>query len=352
MASQAHSVEKGPLLLSEVPSSQLYTDRQVAQVKSGDEQWQKGHELNLTGKSFLEKDYLLYQKVQQTSLESVAQSDLDFLREASKHKPLAYQKHPEGPIATPVFDVASLASHKLFLHDVNTQKQQLSSQLSTSPELFVRQSMGSAVDTEAARQLLITHSQLTPTTTHLLVKGYREAIEVGDGAQQSLLLLKTIAEEASDFEAAQAVLNASIRSPHKHQLLTQLHRFFSDAEQEALLSEQINGKTDLASQAIIQYGQLASSVRNNHVLYSNLSDAALGASSALAISRVNKTHPDYSVIVNNLKHNKSSRTFTANNLLVLKLTDNSESRAVLKDILDKGYIQYSDMRAEVASWLQ
>ncbi len=166
-----------------------------------------------------------------------------------------------------------------------------------------------------------------------------------------MVLLEALVEKSGSYKAAEVLLNSPHNSPLKHQLLSRLEQYFSEHEQEALLKEQISNKSNLASQALIEYAKLPSGVLEVDILYSNLSDKTLGASSAFALSKVLKVSSDYSKIGDFLKQHRSSRYAVANCLLALKLANTDDSKAQLRDILDQDYIQFEDIKAEVKSWL-
>lgn len=345
------AVEKGPLLISEVPSGQVYSDSDITALKNQDIEAYKGSSSNS-----LAKEYLLYTKVKATAVSNLSDAELSFLNQASEHKATAFQRHPEGPIAVPVFDVASLAKHKLFMADVNRQYKKLLPLLHSDPASFAEMSTKTPAHTQAAKQLLertasekngaVSSGAITSTVTNLLVDNYRNS-----DSQSSLVFLKALVETTHNYTAAEAVLTSKHKSPLKHQLLESLDGYFSDSEQEALLKQLITDKSELASQALIKYGQLPVSTLDADILYRTLSDPKLGASSALSIARLFESSPDYAQVMEHLKANQKSRVATANSLLVLKLTNSAGSKAALQDILNKDYIQFEDMKVEVSSWL-
>ncbi|WP_417446083.1 hypothetical protein [Kangiella sp.] len=339
--SSLSAYEGAPLLISEVPHNQVYTEEHIAQVKKLSVAALKGG-----AEDSLVNEYLLFKKVSDLNSEELSQDDINFLKQATIHKVTAYKQHPEGPIAIPIFDISSLARHKLFMNEVHSKKPELASLLQTNSVLFAEASTKSLVNLHAAKSLLQNSPSLPISTIDLLVANYK----VHD-SPDSLKLLEVLVENSGSYKAAQALLNSPYNSPVKHQLLIRLGQYFSDHEREALLKELISNRTALAPQALIEYGKLPQSVLNRDILYSHLSDETLGASSAFALSQFIKDNSDYSSIVDFLRQHPASRYAVANCLLALKLANTPESKALLRDILEQGYIQFEDIKAEVGTWL-
>lgn len=333
--------EGGPLLISEVPSNQVYSEERIADVKSQDLAALKGYP-----EDSLVNEYLLLNKVSDLNPEALSEGDISFLKQVANHKVTAYKQHPEGPIAVPIFDIASLAQHKLLLWKVHSKKLEFDSLLQSNLDLFATMSTENNINVQAAKGSLQDSPALSVASVDLLVNNYSQ-----HEAANSLVLLEALVEKSGSYKAAEVLLNSPHNSPLKHQLLSRLEQYFSEHEQEALLKEQISNKSNLASQAIIEYAKLPSGVLEVDVLYANLSDKTLGASSAFALSRVLNASSDYSKVVDFLKQHRSSRYAVANCLLALKLANTDDSKAQLRDILEQDYIQFEDIKAEVNSWL-
>lgn len=340
--SSSDAVEAGPLLISEVPAGQVYTEAHIEQIKKHDVSVLKAN----SGDALVD-EYLFYKKVFDLDASSLSEEQRRFLEQSSQHKTKVYKRHPEGPIAVPIFDIPSLAKHKLFLNDAFIKKQELVNLLSTNAIQFAQSSFSTPAHTEAAKLVLHeSEGSLSPVTIDVLVKNYQHSAN-----PSSLTLLKALMESSQSYSAAAALLSSEYDSPLKHQALGQLGQYFSSAEHEKLLREEALNQPKLASQALIEYGKLPSSVLRMELLYSKLADDKLGASSALALSRVLKQSSDYSAVVDNLKQQGASRHLVANSLLTLKLANTADSRAVLQTILDNDDIQFDDMKAEVTTWL-
>ncbi|AKE51656.1 hypothetical protein [Kangiella geojedonensis] len=347
----SQAVERGPLLMSEVPSDQVYSESDITAIKSQDIEAHKS-----TATNSLAQEYQLYIKVKAMAVRGLSDEEISFLNQASRHKATAFQRHPEGPIAVPVFDVASLAKHKLFMADVYHQQKELSPLLNADPASFARMSTATPANTQAAKLLLegsvpkadgeVSSASISSTMTNLLVDQYKHI-----DSESSLVLLKALVEATHNYSAAEALLTSKQKSPLKHHFLENLGNYFSEREQEVLLKQLIANESELASQALIKYGQLPLSILDADLLYTKLADPKLGASSALSIARLLETSPDYARVINHVKAHQKSRAATANSLLVLKLADTAESKAALQDILDKGYLQFEDMKVEVYTWL-
>ncbi|RDX37659.1 hypothetical protein DZA50_01675 [Kangiella sp. HD9-110m-PIT-SAG07] len=335
------AVERGPLLISEVPTHQMYSEEDINDIKLQEVISHKGNEQNT-----LEKEYSLFQKIKNINSNSLSPDQVEFLKTASKHQATAYTQHPEGPIAVQIFDVASLAKHKLFLHDVELQKSTLEPFWDSNPSLFVKKSLESSVNAQAAKALLNEKGELSSVNVELLVDAYSSTDNIKGHS-----LLQQLVAKTSSMKAAQALLNSSHKSPIKHQLLSSLEKYFSEIDQETLLREQVTTKSELTSQALIEYGKLPLSVIKIDILYSKLSDAEVGASSAFALSKILKVSSDYSQLLNNLKEKKNSRIETANSLLALKMANSPDANHVLRKVLENDYIQFDDIKAEVTTWL-
>lgn len=339
--SRSSASEGGPLLISEVPSNQVYSEERIADVKN-----QSLAALKSYPEDSLVNEYLLFNEVSDINPEALSESDIKFLKQVANHKVTAYKQHPEGPIAVPIFDIASLAQHKLLLGEVHSKKLEFDSLLQSNPELFATMSTENNINVQAAKGSLQDSPALQMATVDLLVNSYSHH----EGAN-GLMLLEALVEKSGSHKAAEVLLNSPHNTPLKHQLLSRLEQYFSEHEQEALLKEQISNKSNLASQALIEYAKLPSGVLELDVLYSNLSDKTLGASSAFALSRILKVSSDYSKVVDFLKQHRSSRYAVANCLLALKLTNTPDSKSQLRDILEQDYIQFEDIKAEVSTWL-
>ncbi len=333
--------EGGPLLISEVPSSQVYTEERIKQVKELSDAALKGG-----AEDSLVNEYLLFKKVSDLNPEELSQDDINFLKQATIHKVTAYKQHPEGPIAVPIFDISSLAQHKLFMNEVHSKKSEFTTLLQTNPVLFAEASTNNFVNLQAAKSTLQNSPSLPILTVDLLVANYKD-----HDNPDSLKLLETLVVTSRSYKAAEALLNSQHKSASKHQLLRALDQYFSEHEREALLKELISNRSGLAAQAIIEYGKLPQSVLDRDVLYSHLSDETLGSSSAFALSKLMKDHSDYSTIVEFLRQHQTSRYAVANCLLALKLANTPDSKTQLRDILEQGYIQFEDIKAEVNTWL-
>lgn len=339
--SNVSAIENGPLLISEIPSDRLYSEERIADVKS-----QSEAALKSDSEDFLVNEYLLFKKVGDVNPEALSQKDIDFLKQVAIHKPTAYKQHPEGPIAVPIFDISSLAQHKLLLNDIHLKQPEFIELLQTNPAHFTKLSLENSVNVQAAKASLKVPELLSIATETLLVDNYKQHEN-----PNSLVLLEVLAETGRNYKAAEALLNSQHRSPLKHQLLSRLDQYFSEHQQESLLKDQIFKKSDLASQALIEYGKLPQSVMDVDILYANLADKRLGSSSAFALSKVIRDSSDYSTIANYIKQHGSSRHAVANCLLALKLANTGDSKAQLRNILEQGDIQFEDIKAEVSSWI-
>lgn len=340
--SSSNAVESGPLLISDVPAGQVYTDAHIERIKNRDLAALKSG----AGDPLVD-EYLLTRKIYNLDAESLSQDEVEFLQQASKHQALAYKQHPEGPIAVPIFDVSSLAKHKLFLRGIYLKKPELLKVLNTNVAQFAQSSLLTPTHTEAAKLVLNqSRGHLSPVTIDVLVDGYKHNMN-----SASLALLRTLVESYKSYSAAAALLSSEYDSPLKHQVMSQLRQHFSATEREKLLREYALNQPKLASQALIEYGKLPLNVLKMEVLYSKLSDNKLGSSSALALSRLLKQSSDYSAVVDHLKQKASSRHAVANGLLTLKLVDTPDSRALLKTTLENDSIQFDDIKAEVTTWV-
>ncbi|ACV27189.1 hypothetical protein [Kangiella koreensis] len=339
--SNLSAAETGPLLISEVPSNQVYTEERIAQVKG-----QSDAVLKRGGEDSLVNEYLLFKKISGMNSEQLSEHDINFLKQATIHKVTAYKQHPEGPIAVPIFDISSLAQHKLFMSEVHSKKPELVTLLQTQPILFAEISTNNSVNLQAAKSALQEATSLSMPTADLLVDSYKTHAN-----PNSLQLLESIVDTNGSYKAAEALLSSPHKSHLKHQLLSRLGQYFSEHEREALLKEQILNRTELAPQALIEYGKLPQTVLDRSILYSYLADETLGSSSAFALSELIRESSDYSNIVDFLRQHGSSRYAVANCLLALKLANTRDSKAHLRDILEQDYIQFEDIKAEVNSWL-
>jgi len=339
--SHLSAAETGPLLISEVPSNQVYTEERIAQVKGQSVAVLKGG-----AEDSLVNEYLLFKKVSEMNPEQLTQHEVNFLKQATIHKVTAFKRHPEGPIAVPIFDISSLARHKLFMSEVYSKKLEFVTLLQTQPVLFAEISTDNLVNLQAAKSALQEVTFLSIPTVDLLVDSYKT-----DANPNSLQLLESIVEINGSYKATEALLNSPHKSRLKHQLLSRLGKYFSEHEQEVLLKEQILNRTELAPQALVEYGKLPQTVLDRSFIYSYLADETLGSSSAFALSELIRESSDYSTIVDFLRQHRSSRYAVANCLLALKLANTRDSKAQLKDILEQDYIQFEDIKAEVITWL-
>lgn len=341
LCEKTNAASAGPLLISEVPFNQVFTENEIITVKSQDISSLKSQPENA-----LVSDYIYFLTVSEVRPELATQADIDFLQRAASFKPTAYREHPEGPIAVPIFDTASLAKHKLLQIDAYAKKSEFSYLLQANPERFVLLSTSNRVNVNAAKIALQETVSLTPAITDVLIDKYSSR-----GGQESLVLLNVLVDTQKSFKAAEALLDSDLKSPLKHQLLRALPKHFTDRQQEMLLEQLIKQRSDLASQAIIQYSRLPSNIISTDLFYTNLSDEKLGASSAYALSRVINRDGDYSKLIDYIKNNRSSRLAVANGVLALKFANTGESKGYLKELLENDEILFEDMKAEVAIWL-
>lgn len=335
------AAEGGPLLISEVPANQVFTDNEIIAVKRQDISSLKSQPTNA-----LVSDYLYFLSASEIKPEQAKQTDLELLRSAALYKPSAYQEHPEGPIAVPIFDVASLAKHKLLQIEVYAKRSEFLSLLQASPERFASLSTSNRVNLHAAKIVLQDTVSIAPAVIDILIDTYSSQ----DG-QEGLVLLSVLVDTQKSYKAAEALFDSNLKSPHKHQLLRSLSRHFSDSQQKMLLEQLIKRRSELASQAIIEYSRLPLSMINSELFYTYLSDENLGASSAYALSRFINREGDYSKLINYLTSNRSSRHAVANGILALKFVNTTESRAYLKQFMESDAMLFEDMKAEVATWL-
>ena len=342
ISAETSAVEIGPTLISEVPPNQLYNESDILAIKdSAVKEFKSG------GQNSLTKEYVLYQEINSIDPQSLTTEQLSFLKSNTKHQTEAFKRHPEGPIAVPVFDIASLARYKLFLHQVELEKEQLNPIFNSSLDTFAQKSLESPATIQASKALLAESNDLSLLDTELLINSYKTA-----NHDDALPLLFALVEQKHSLEAAKAVLQSSFQSPLKHQLLSNLDKYFSAEQRETLLREHISAKSKLSSQALAEYGKLPQSVIKTELLYANLSDPSLGASSAFALANVLKKSSDVSILKSHLQHKKKSRLHTANTLLALKLADTAASRQLLQEALEQDYVQFDDMKAEVKTWLK
>ena len=336
------AAERGPLLISEVPSNQVFTEDEIRTVKSKDISSLKSQPTNA-----LVSDYIYFLTVSEVKPEVATQAERDILQRAASYKPNAYREHSEGPIAVPIFDIASLAKHKLMQMDAYAKKSEFLSLLQANPDRFATLSTSNGVNLHSAKMALHDAEGLSPTITDTLIEKYSSL-----GGDESLALLNVLVDTQKSYEAAEALFDSDLKSPLKHQLLRALPKHFTDSQQKMLLERLIKKRSELASQAIIQYSRLPSNSINTDLFYSYLSDGKLGASSAYALSRVINRDGDYSKLIDYLKSNRSSRLAVANGILALKFVDTPESKGYLKELLENDEILFEDMKAEVALWLK
>lgn len=331
----------GPLLISEVPTNQVFTENEIITIKS-----QHLSSLKSQPTNALISDYIYFLNVSKIEPEIATQAERDILQRAASYKPNAYREHSEGPIAVPIFDIASLAKHKLMQMDAYAKKSEFLSLLQANPDRFATLSTSNGVNLHSAKMALHDAEDLSPTITETLIEKYSSL-----GGHESLVLLNVLVDTQKSYEAAEALFDSDLKSPLKHQLLRALPKHFTDSQQEMLLERLIKKRSELASQAIIQYSRLPSNSINTDLFYSYLSDGKLGASSAYALSRVINRDGDYSKLIDYLTSNRSSRLAVANGILALKFVDTPESKGYLKELLENDEILFEDMKAEVALWL-
>lgn len=342
ISAEANTVEIGPTLISEVPPNQLYNENDILAIKDS-----AAKEFKNSGQNSLIKEYSLYQKINLLDPVNLTSAQLSFLKSNIKHQTEAFKRHPEGPIAVPVFDIASLAKYKLFLHHVEQEKIKLKPFFNSNLAIFAQKSLDSPASVQASKALLAESNDLSLLDTEQLINSYKVA-----NHKAALPLLLTLVQQKRSLEAAKAILHSSFQSPLKHQLLRNLDKYFRAEQRETLLREHISAKSKLSSQALAEYGKLPQSVIKIELLYTNLSDPSLGASSAFALAKVLKESSDISVLKSHLQYQKNSRLGMANTLLALKLMDTSASKQLLQEALEQDYVQFDDMKAEVKTWLK
>lgn len=335
-----YAVGKGPLLISELPPNQVYTEQQLTDFEKHPGTEFKGREL-----SGLEKDYQLYQKALGIAPENLTHEQRDFLRNLTAHKPRAYKAHAEGPVAIPVYNIKALAEHKLFKYKVAVEASKMETLFSSNIQQFVQQSTLNSTQVAAARKVIQDALSIAEVTQMQLIDAYKV-----DNSNYSVVMLSELAEVTGNKDAVLAVLKKDTSDWQKNQLLNGLNQYFSAQEQQVLLQEIIEQKNKLSSQALLIYAKLPATVLDESFLYELLSDEVLGASSAAAIS--NLPGLDFNWLVDNIKNHSKSRTAVANSLLVLRLSSNPEAKRVLHDIVAADYIQFADIKAEVATWIE
>lgn len=342
--------EQRPLLLSEVPSHQIYTSLEL-ESKLNQQSLEDLKQAKKTSLTPLQKEYLLYDQLESLSADTMTAEDVARTKKLSKHQPQAYKVHDEGPLPIPVFDIQSLAKYKLYQYDVYQEQLNLQELVKAEQASFINNSLSSASLTEAARQVIQSLTSQDKVLTDSLVDSY---IAYNVGAEQErpqLALLYTLATHTNSEEATRAVLLSTVASPLKSQLLNDIQQHLESYQVERLLKELIRSKSELSSQATLKYGNLDSSVRNIDFLVSLLDDQELGSSSALALARLNEDSVldgIYSVITKN----KASRTSVANGLLVLQQSTSAKAKDLLFRLIEQDKIIYSDMKQEVVSWVK
>ncbi|WP_223671153.1 hypothetical protein [Kangiella shandongensis] len=337
-----HAVEKGPLLISELPPNQIYTQQQLADFEKHTDADLKGQEI--TG---LEKDYQLYKKVVSIRPDSLTDEQRDYLLNLTEHKPRAYKVHAEGPVAIPVYNIKVLAEYKLFKNKVAVEASKMQPLLVTNTQQFVKQSTTGSLQRLAARKAVKDSQPINESTLRQLIDAYK-----ADGSNGSVIALNDLAELTGNKQAAMAVLKADEAHWLKRQILNNLNQYFSAQEQRTLLKELIEQKTELSSQALFAYSQLPASAYDEDLLYGLLADEVLGASSAAAIANSSHGAIDFNRLLQNIKNNSNSRTMVANSLLLLRLSGDPEAKGVLRDIVAADYIKFADIKEEVATWLE
>ncbi|AOE49435.1 hypothetical protein [Kangiella sediminilitoris] len=336
------AVDTGPLLISELPPGQVYSESELAA-------FEKGVDLKLKGResSGLEKDYQTYSAVLSINPEKVTPEQKDYLLKLTEHKSLAYKAHPEGPVAVPVFNIRALAEYKIFQYEVAAQAEKMKELIANDHQLFVKESLNNKAQLQAARKALNDSLPISDAVLNNMVMSYK-----ANNSSSSAMLLSELVQLTGNKQAVYALLDFEGEHWQKSQILNNLSQYLTAQEQEAVLHNLIHQKGELSSQAVLHYARLPATVSKPDLLYGLLSDQYLGASSAAALARSAQKPLDVRWLKHNIQRHSESRVTVANSLLALKLAGDVESKYILRELLESDEIKFDDMKAEVLAWLK
>ena len=331
----------GPLLITDINHKQIFSENRILfeleQLK--DPQFLKKHK-----PSIFQKEYLLYQDIQDLSIEKLTREELSFIKQMTLYQSHAFKKHSEGPIAVAIFDVASLAKSKWFQHQALTKFNQLKALNADNVNAVYSLVQHSSLPYEF-RAAILTVQDYNPKQASDLISLLLNDTSLSQTKKNTLL-----------YEAALVSANAndlsqvlqSISGPESHKLLDKAQKVMQPNDYKLLLEHIIENNTPLASQAIIKYSSL--NLIDINLLINKLSDQKLGASAAFALSQA--LDLDLNKLLSLAVHKKSDRVLVANALLALKLNGSHQARTLLKAAVSNKDIAFTDISEEVSRWLR